>query len=236
MGGISNFQIENAIKKIGDEDLLHNFVGVFPSNYMNRFINHSAMIEEKKGKYPFIIANTDANNKKGTHWWSILNIEPKNELFFFDSFGLDGLKHFIIQDDRKIIDKILIGIEQMNKTDQKITLCKIKFNLGACKELLKKEIDSLSDTARDFFYFIQAFGIKLKLRSFVKDSVTCGIFQLHFYEKLLNPDKNSKIQNESKLKKTTVKILLNELFSLGDREDEIKMEEYADQLGEKTSV
>ena len=124
----------------------------------------------------------------------------------------------------------------MNKTDQKITLCKIKFNLGACKELLKKEIDSLSDTARDFFYFIQAFGIKLKLRSFVKDSVTCGIFQLHFYEKLLNPDKNSKIQNESKLKKNTVKILLNELFSLGDREDEIKMEEYADQLGEKTSV
>ena len=131
MGGILNFQIENAIKKIGDEDLLNNFVGVIPSDYMNRFINHSAMIEEKKGKYPFIIANTDANNKKGRHWWSILNIEPKNELFFFDSFGLDGLKHFIIQDDRKIIDKVLIGIEQMNKTDQKITLCKIKFNLGA---------------------------------------------------------------------------------------------------------
>ena len=111
MGGISNFQIENAIKKIGDEDLLDNFVGVFPSNYMNRFINHSPMIEEKKGKYPFIITNTDANNKKSTHRWSILNIELKNELFFFDSFGLDGLKHFIIQDDRKIIDKILIGTE-----------------------------------------------------------------------------------------------------------------------------
>ena len=67
MGGISNFQTENAIKKIGDEDLLDNFVGVFPSNYMNRFINHCAMIEEKKGKYPFIRANTDASNKKGTH-------------------------------------------------------------------------------------------------------------------------------------------------------------------------
>ena len=57
------------------------------------------MIEEKKGKYPFIIANIDANNKKGTHWWSILDIEPKNELFFFYSSSLDGLKHFIIQDD-----------------------------------------------------------------------------------------------------------------------------------------
>ena len=37
MGGISNFQIENAFKKIDDEDLLNNFVRVFPSNYMNKF-------------------------------------------------------------------------------------------------------------------------------------------------------------------------------------------------------
>ena len=62
MEDISNFQIENTIKTIGDEDILDNFVGVFPSNYMSRFINHSTMIEEKKGKYPFIIANTDKNN------------------------------------------------------------------------------------------------------------------------------------------------------------------------------
>ena len=68
------------------------------------------------------------------------------------------------------------------------------------------------------------------------DSATCGIFKLHFYENLFNPTKNSKIQNESKLKKTTVETLLNELFSLDDRENEIKMEEYADELGEKTFV
>ena len=96
------------------------------------------MIEDEKGKYPFIIANTDLSNKRGVHWWSIFDIEPRNDIFFFDSFGLDGLKKFIIQDDKKIVDKILIGIEQMNKTDQKITLCKIKFNLGTCKELSKK--------------------------------------------------------------------------------------------------
>ena len=124
----------------------------------------------------------------------------------------------------------------MNKTDQKITLCKIKFDLGACKHLSKKEIDSLSDTARDFFYFIQAFGIRLKLKSFVNiwmvedriqdlDSTTCGTFQLHFYENLFNSNKNSAIQENSKLKKTTVETLLNELFSLDDRENEIKMKE-----------
>ena len=49
MAGISNFQIEDAIKRIGDKDLLDNFVGVFPSNHMNKFINHSEMIKEKKG-------------------------------------------------------------------------------------------------------------------------------------------------------------------------------------------
>ena len=68
------------------------------------------------------------------------------------------------------------------------------------------------------------------------DSTTCGIFQLCFYENLFNPDKNSKIQNESKLKNTTVETLLNELFSLDDRENEIKMEEYVDELGVKISV
>ena len=81
MGGISNCQIEDAFKKIGDEDLLENFVGVFPSNYMNKFINHAAMISDR-GKYPFIIANTDASDKPGVRWWSILNIKPRNDIFF----------------------------------------------------------------------------------------------------------------------------------------------------------
>ena len=213
---------------------------------MNKFINHAAMISDR-GKYPFIIANTDASDKPGVHWWSILDIEPRNNIFWFDSFGVDGLKHFIIQDDKPIVDKILRGVEQMNRSDQKIALCKIKFNLGACKVLTKKEVDSLSDTARNFFYFIQAFGLKLKLRSFVDiwmvedrvqylDSTTCGIFQIYFYDNLFNPDKNSKIQSETKFKKSTVETLLNELFSLNDKDHEIKMEEYADKIGVKISV
>ena len=72
------------------------------------------------------------------------------------------------------------------------------------------------------------------------DSNRCGIFQLHFYEVSIkiriNPDKNSKIQNENKLKKNTVEMLLNELYSLDDKENEIKMEEYADEIGAKISV
>ena len=96
MAGISNFQIEEAFKNIDDEDLLNNFVGVFPSNYMNKFINHATMIKDS-GKYPFIIANTDSADKPWEHWWSVLDIEPRTDIFFFDSYGNEGLKHCIIQ-------------------------------------------------------------------------------------------------------------------------------------------
>ena len=71
---------------------------------MNKFIDHAAMMKEKGGKYPFIIVNTDTGSKQGTHWWSILYIESKTDIFFFDSFGLGGLKYFIIQDDQRIIE------------------------------------------------------------------------------------------------------------------------------------
>ena len=82
MAGISNFQIEETFKKIVDEDLLKNFVGVFASNKINKFIDHVAMISESE-KFPFVITNTDADDKPGVHWWSILDIEPKSDIYFF---------------------------------------------------------------------------------------------------------------------------------------------------------
>ena len=38
----------SSFKNIGDEDIENNFVGVFPSNHRNKFINHKLMISEKK--------------------------------------------------------------------------------------------------------------------------------------------------------------------------------------------
>ena len=38
---MNNLQIENALRNIGDEELDDNFVGVFASDRMNRFINHA---------------------------------------------------------------------------------------------------------------------------------------------------------------------------------------------------
>ena len=131
----------------------------------------------------------------------------------------------------------------MNRTDSKITLFKIQFNLiNTYKNLSKKELDALSDTANDFFRFILAFRNKVKLRNFVnicmvedrvqKNSRTCGIFQLHFYDNLFNPNENSKIQDKAKLNKKTIQTLLNELFLLDDQDkNEETIRQYAQNMG-----
>ena len=205
--GIINFQMEEEFKNINDDDINNNFVGAFPSNHMNKFIDHAFIISQKKGKYPFVVANTDSSIKNRNHWWSVPDIEPKTDIFVFDSFGVDGLKNFITQDDKKVIEKILFGTDQVKRTDDKITLVNIKFNLNACKNLSKKELDALSNTATNFFHFIQAFGNKLKLWGFVNiwmvedrvqdlDSVMSEIFQIYFYDNLLSPDQNSKMQDK----------------------------------------
>ena len=117
----------------------------------------------------------------------------------------------------------------MTRTDNNVILFNIRFNLNACKSSSTEKLDVLSDTASNFFHFVQAFGNKLKLRNFVNiwmvedrvqnlDSVACGIFQLYFYNNLFNPNKNSKIQDKSRLKKRTIETLLNELFVLDDQE------------------
>ena len=226
---ISNFQIEQAFKNLNDPDTNDNFVGAFPANQMNIFIDYKSMKSEKKGKYPFWIANTNSSDKNSTHCWSILDSEPKTDIFLFDSFGVDGLKNFIIQDDKNVIEKIRFGTEQLTRTDNKVALVNIKFNLNACKNLSKKELDNLSDTARDFFYFVQSFGNKLKLSDFLNiwmvedrvqnlNSVTCGIFEIYFYDNLFNPNQASKIQNKKRLNKKTIEILLNEQFVLDNQQ------------------
>ena len=113
-----------------------------------------------------------------------------------------------------------------------MTLVNIKLSLSACENLAKNELDNLSDTAQDFFYFVQPFGDKLKLCDFANlwvvedriqdlDSVTCGVFQIYFFDNLFNPDKNRKIQNKTKLNKKAKEILLNKLFTLDNQQQNI---------------
>ena len=90
-------------------------------NFVCELIQNS--FSEKKlclyKRYPFIIMNIDHSNKKGTHWWSFLDLYPKKEIFLFNSFGFDGFKEFLLQDDKKTLNKILYGIKGFEKRDSK---------------------------------------------------------------------------------------------------------------------
>ena len=97
--------------------------------------------------------------------------------------------------------------------------------MSTCEKFNNKKIGNLSNTARDFFYFVQSFGNFLKVKDSLNiwmvqdriqdiENVTCSIFQLYFYKNLFNPNADSKIQSDKKLTKKTAETLLNELFSL----------------------
>ena len=63
---------------------------------------------------------------------------------------------FIIQDDRKIIDKFITGIEKMERVDNKLTLAKLKFSIKAFKKLSNKEIKRLNETTQALFILSKA--------------------------------------------------------------------------------
>ena len=77
-----------------------------------------------------------------------MNILPKSELFFSDSYGIEGMKHFIVSDDKKIVGKILTGIETIDQKDKKLTLCKLKFPMNAYERLKENEAKKLSESAQ----------------------------------------------------------------------------------------
>ena len=125
MEGLSNFDIEEIFNKAKNSDLLQNFVGVFPCDKMNKFLDFKKIIKGKK--YPFLISNTDRSDKKGTHWWSILDIDGKKDFFLFDSFGIKGLKNFIVKDDGKIVVKVLKGVENLKEDKEQTNLVNVNF-------------------------------------------------------------------------------------------------------------
>ena len=108
----------------------------------------------------------------------------------------------------------------MNRTDQKITLCKIKFNLRTCKKLSKEEIDLLFLFCPSVWNKVKAeklcqymdgwrqnTGLRLHHMQNISALFLWKLVQSDENSKIQNEtNENSKIQNETKLKKTTVGI------------------------------
>ena len=108
--------------------LKKNYMGTYSIDSITRYINFYKIIKRRDGKYPFAIFNTDKENKPGIHWWSFMDIHPQKNLFLFDSFGIEGLKRFIVNNDQKILNELLYNFRKCkNKSNQKLKLCAIKF-------------------------------------------------------------------------------------------------------------
>ena len=58
-----------------------------------------------------------------------LDLHSRKETFLFDSFGFEGLKEFIINNDRKTLNKILFRIKKFLKKDNQVTLVTLNFSM-----------------------------------------------------------------------------------------------------------
>ena len=238
MAGISNEAIEDFFEKVNDDDLKNNFIGVFPSNFINKFISYHSIIKNRsKVKYHFIIMNTDRSDRAGTHWWSFLDLLPKKEIFLFDSFGFEGLKKFIFDNDKKLLNKVLFNLNNFEKSDRKITLISLKFSMREYEKISDKQ---LKTTTQDLLHLMYEFGklhnIKDEITVFTLDDQlqkietdTCGIFQIYFYYNLFNPFSDSCIIKDKVLTKHTIEKLLNEIFSLNQEQNEKVIKQFAQQ-------
>ena len=133
--GITNFQIEEANILVMKTQMI--ILWVLFSQNMNKFIDHAPMISQKRENINLWLHILITLARAGLICGVYLTMSQKH-IFFFDSFGVDGLKNFIIQDDKKVIENFFFGTDQMKRTDDKIMLVNIRFNLNACKNLSKK--------------------------------------------------------------------------------------------------
>ena len=128
-------------------------MGTYSIDSITRYINFYEIIKRRNGKYPFAIFNTDKENEPGVHWWSFIDIHPENNLFLFDSFGIEGFKLFIVDNDQNINELLYNFKKYENKSNQKWKLCTIKFCVETWPKMSHKIKDQLTDTAQNFFSF-----------------------------------------------------------------------------------
>ena len=205
-------------------------MGTYSIDSITKYINFYEIIKKRNAKYPFAIFNTDKENQPGVHWWSFLDINPKNNYFFY-SFGIKGFILFIVDSDQDIVYELLYNFKKCkSKSGQKLELCTMKFCVGTLQKMSHKRKDQLTDTAKNFFHLLEQFA-KLKkthcmniliLENQIQEltSSTCGHFQLYFYKNLLDPDKKSKIVSHRTLNKSTLQTIMNEVFSTDIKENE----------------
>ena len=118
--GLSNFRIDNFFSDEQNEDLKNNYMVTYSMNSITKYINFYEIIKRRNSKYLFETFNTDKENEPGVHWWSFMDIHPKNNLFLFYSFGIEGFKLFIVVNNQDIINKLLYNFKKCEVKKSKI--------------------------------------------------------------------------------------------------------------------
>ena len=164
------------------------YIGVFSANYINKFSRFHDILMESGASYPFVIVNINRAVKKGTYWWSFLDLHLKKGIFFVDSFEFTGFKEFIMNGNKKIINRIFYDLKKFNVPDNKLTLL-TKYSIEKYEQI--KRSYTLSKTTVDVMDLINSFGKHHNIKDEVKihmvddtlqmaEKDTCGMFQLNF--------------------------------------------------------
>ena len=197
-------------------------MGTYSIDSITKYINFYEIIKRRNSKYPFAIFNTDKENKAGAHWWSFMDIHRKNNLFLFDSFGIEDFK--LQHNIKTLLTNCFIILKKCeSKSSQKLKLCTMKFCVETWQKMSQKTKDQLTETAQNFFHLLEQF-VKLKkthcmniliLENQIQDLISpnCRQFQLCFYKILFDPNEKSKILSHGTLNKSTLETIINEIFS-----------------------
>ena len=215
-------------------------MGTFSIDSITKYINFYEIIKHRNVKYPFAIFNTSKENEPGKRWWSFLDIQPKNNLFLFDSLGLDGFKVFLVNNQESVINDLLYNFKRCeSKSSNKLKLCSMKFCVVTWQKMPQKTKSQLTETAQNLFHLMEQFA-KLKksqcmnviiLENKVQDLLKsdCGPFQLYFYKDLFDPDERSKTLDHQNLTKNTLETVTNEIFSTDVDENQYLIKNFEDE-------
>ena len=83
----------------------------------------------------------------------------KKKIFLFDSFNFEGIKEFVPQNDQKVLNKILYGIQKLQKKDNKIILMTLTFFIREYENIKNK--NRLSETTTDLLHLMKEYGKKM---------------------------------------------------------------------------
>ena len=134
----------------------------------------------------------------------MVDLNPEKEIF---QLGFEGFQIFIIQDDQKVLNKILYDIEKFNKKDNKFTVITLRFSMKYYEKI--KNMNRFSKSTIDLLHLMNEYeknvGSKMKLSScsFLVDDqlqrIQRGMYQIYYYENLFNSLENIIIINRKQV-------------------------------------